>query len=58
LTAAFLAQANNAVEDPRLIDFAAVAATISPALFGAILEQFRQSDFAKTNDTLKDEAEV
>lgn len=44
-------------EDFKLIDFAAVAATISPAIFWAIREQFRQSDSATTNQILKDEAE-
>lgn len=43
--------------DLRLIDFAAVAATISPAVFWAIREQFRQSDSANANETLKGEAE-
>ncbi|WP_051000260.1 S-4TM family putative pore-forming effector [Bradyrhizobium diazoefficiens] len=45
------------VEDLKLIDFAAVAATISPAMFWAIREHFRQSDSAKANETLKGEAE-
>jgi hypothetical protein len=44
-------------KDLRLIDFAAVAATVSPAVFWAIREQFRQSDSAATNETLKGEAE-
>lgn len=45
------------VEDLKLIDFAAVAATISPAIFWAIREHFRQSDSAATNEILKGEAE-
>jgi hypothetical protein len=45
------------VEDLKLIDFAAVAATISPAIFWAIREHFRQSDSAATYETLKGEAE-
>jgi energy-converting hydrogenase Eha subunit E len=44
-------------KDLRLIDFVAVAATVSPAIFWAIREQFRQSDSAATNETLKGEAE-
>lgn len=44
-------------KDLKLIDFAAVAATISPAIFWAIREHFRQSDSAKTNEILKGEAE-
>lgn len=44
-------------KDLKLIDFAAVAATVSPAIFWAIREQFRQSDSAATNETLKGEAE-
>ena len=38
-------------KDLRLIDFVAVAATVSPAIFWAIREQFRQSDTAATNET-------
>lgn len=45
------------VKDLKLIDFAAVAATVSPAIFWAIREQFRQSDSATTNETLKGDAE-
>jgi hypothetical protein len=45
------------VKDLRLIDFAALAATVSPAIFWAIREQFRQSDSAATNEILKGEAE-
>jgi SMODS-associating 4TM effector domain len=44
-------------KDLKLIDFAAVAATVSPAIFWAIREQFRQSDAAATNETLKGAAE-
>lgn len=44
-------------KDLKLIDFSAVAATISPAVFWAIREHFRQSDSAATNETLKGEAE-
>jgi hypothetical protein len=46
-----------AAKDLKLIDFAAVAATVSPAIFWAIREQFRQSDSAAANETLKGEAE-
>jgi hypothetical protein len=46
-----------AAKDLRLIDFAAVAATVSPAIFWAIRENFRQSDSAATNEILKGEAE-
>ena len=45
------------VKDLRLIEFAALAATLSPAIFWAIREQFRQSDSAATNEILKGEAE-
>ncbi|WP_298253210.1 S-4TM family putative pore-forming effector [Bradyrhizobium sp.] len=45
------------VKDVKLIDFAAVAATISPAIFWAVREQFRQSDSATANEILKSEAE-
>lgn len=45
------------VKDLKLIDFAAVAATVSPAIFWAIREQFRQSDAAAANETLKGDAE-
>ncbi|MGJ4950041.1 S-4TM family putative pore-forming effector [Bradyrhizobium sp. HKCCYLS20291] len=44
-------------KDLKLIDFAAVAATISPAIFWAVREHFRQSDAASANETLKGEAE-
>ncbi|MCG6205838.1 S-4TM family putative pore-forming effector [Rhodopseudomonas sp. HC1] len=44
-------------KDLKLIDSAAVAATISPAIFWAIREHFRQSDSATANETLKGEAE-
>lgn len=43
--------------DLKLIDSAAIAATISPAIFWAIREHFRQSDSAATNEILKGEAE-
>lgn len=43
--------------DLKLIDFAAVAATASPAIFWAIREQLRQSDSAAANEILKGEAE-
>jgi hypothetical protein len=43
-------------KDLKLLDFAAVAATVSPAIFWAIREQFRQSDSAATNEMLKGEA--
>jgi hypothetical protein len=43
--------------DLKLIDFAAVAATVSPAIFWATREQLRQSDAAAANETLKSEAE-
>ncbi|MET3225848.1 hypothetical protein ABIF35_006635 [Bradyrhizobium japonicum] len=45
------------VKDLKLIDSAAIAATISPAIFWAIREHFRQSDSAATNEILKVEAE-
>lgn len=41
----------------RLLDFAAVAATVSPAIFWAIREQFRQSDSNATNKVLKGDTE-
>ncbi|WP_316159306.1 S-4TM family putative pore-forming effector [Bradyrhizobium sp. SZCCHNRI3042] len=44
-------------KDLKLIDFAAVAATISPAIFWAVREHSRQSDAANANETLKGEAE-
>ena len=44
-------------QDLRLLDFAAVATTVSPAIFWAVREQFRQSDAAAANETLKGEAE-
>lgn len=44
--------------DLKLIDSAAIAATISPAIFWAIREHFRQSDSAATNEILKGEAET
>jgi hypothetical protein len=44
-------------KDLKLIDFVAVAAAVSPAIFWAIREQFRQSDSAATNELLKGEAE-
>lgn len=44
-------------KDLKLIDSAAIAATISPAIFWAIREHFRQSDSAATNEILKVEAE-
>jgi hypothetical protein len=44
-------------KDLKLIDFAAIAATVSPAIFWAMREQFRQSDAAATNEILKGEAE-
>lgn len=44
-------------KDLKLIDFSAVVATISPAIFWAIREHFRQSDSAKANEILKGEAE-
>lgn len=43
--------------DLKLIDSAAIAATISPAVFWAIREHFRQSDSAAANEILKGEAE-
>jgi hypothetical protein len=43
--------------DLKLIDSVAVAATISPAIFWAAREHFRQSDAANANETLKGEAE-
>lgn len=46
-----------AATDLKMLDFAAVATTVSPAIFWAVREQFRQSDAAATNETLKSEAE-
>lgn len=46
-----------AVKDMKMLDFAAVATTVSPAIFWAIREQFRQSAAASANETLKGEAE-
>jgi len=43
--------------DMRMLDFVVVATTVSPAIFWAIREQFRQSDAAATNESLKSEAE-
>lgn len=46
-----------AVKNMTMLDFAAVATTVSPAIFWALREQFRQSDAATANETLKGEAE-
>jgi hypothetical protein len=46
-----------AAKDMKMLDIAAVATTVSPAIFWAVREQFRQSDAAATNETLKGEAE-
>jgi SMODS-associating 4TM effector domain len=43
--------------DFKLIDVAAMTATVSPAIFWALREHFRQSDAAATNEVLKGEAE-
>jgi len=47
----------SAMRDLKLLDFVAIATTVSPAIFWAVREQFRQSDAAATNETLKGEAE-
>lgn len=49
--------AGAAAKNLKMLDFAAVAATVSPAIFWAVREQFRQSDAAATNEILKSEAE-
>jgi hypothetical protein len=45
------------LRDLKLLEFIAVATTVSPALVWAVREQFRQSDAAAANEILKNEAE-
>ena len=44
-------------KDMTMLDFAAVATTVLPAFFWAVREQFKQSDAATANETLKGKAE-
>lgn len=46
-----------AAKDLKMLDVAAVATTVSPAMFWALREHYRQTDAATNNEALKGEAE-